>query len=98
VQKQDYGYQAVPAPSPSPSPRPDAYEMGGGGFGGMGEKKWGASGAQELGVDNGHGQGYAHGGIMSPASPASPAPMYTENVIPVELDATSSFRGRPSGL
>jgi hypothetical protein len=48
------------------------------------EKKWGE--AVEMG-------GYEYGGLSSPG-PRSPAPAYSQAAIAVELDGTSSMRGR----
>lgn len=45
------------------------------------EKTWGGPAATEIGGEE-------------LRSPRSPAPMYTEAVVPVELDGTSIFRGR----
>lgn len=62
------------------SPRVDAYEVGGDQNRFKEEKMWGRQGAMEMGGDE-------------LRSPRSPAPMYTEAVVPVELDGTSSVRG-----
>ena len=60
-------------------PKADAYEIGEDQSGFKEEKTWGRQGATEMGGDE-------------LRSPRSPAPRYSEAVMPVELDGTSSFR------
>ena len=64
------------------SPRVDAYEVSGGHGVVREEKRWDAPMEMD-GVEQ-----------QVLRSPRSPAPMYSEAVIPVELDGTSSVRGR----
>lgn len=61
------------------NPRADAYEVAGEQNGFKEEKTWGRQGAMEMGGDE-------------LRSPRSPAPRYSEAVVPIELDGTSSFR------
>jgi hypothetical protein len=85
VNPYEMGFDESVSPHPKyeySSAKVDAFEVSGGTAVLTGEKKW--DGVPEMGGDEQN--------VLR--SPRSPAPMYSETMMPVELDGTSSFGGR----